>query len=174
MLGRQAEFPEAVGAPGRVVPKRPAGLSVSPITRSETHLDVSVEESGPVRADEFGLVRVEEFGPTDADEDVVQEAEELEHVPAPILPSKAEVKSHNVSHLPFRSWCSACVRGRGLSRGHRKVDTKTEEQNIYLLSLWITGSSGNRKTEHMTHFQCSLCGIARVNASGVTRCRQRV
>ena len=70
MLGRQAEFPEAVGAPGRVVPKRPAGLSVSPITRSETNLDVSVEESGPVRADEFGPVRVDEFGPTDADEDV--------------------------------------------------------------------------------------------------------
>ena len=32
---------------GQVVPKRAAGLSVSPITRSETNLDVSVEESGP-------------------------------------------------------------------------------------------------------------------------------
>ena len=80
MLGRQTEFTEAVGAPGQVVPKRPAGLSVSPITRSETSLDVNVEERGPVRADEFDE-RVHEFGPTDADEDVVQEAEELKHVP---------------------------------------------------------------------------------------------
>ena len=66
-------------------------------------MDVSVEESGPVS--------VEEFGPASFDEDVVQEAEELKHVPAPVLPSNAEVESHNVSRLPFRSWCSACVRG---------------------------------------------------------------
>ena len=58
---------------------------------------------------------------------MVQEAEELKPVPAPVLPSKAEVESHNVSHLPFRSWCSACVRGRGLPLGHRRVDTKTKE-----------------------------------------------
>ena len=35
LLGRQTEFTEAVGAPGQVVPKRPPGLSVSPISRSE-------------------------------------------------------------------------------------------------------------------------------------------
>ena len=43
-----------------------------------------------------------------------------------VLPSEAEVEAHNVSHLPFRSWCSACVRGRGLSLGHRRVDAKTK------------------------------------------------
>ena len=88
VLGRQTEFPEAFGAPGQVVPKRPAGSSVSPITRSETNLGVNVEESGPVRADEFGPERGDEFGPTDADEDVVQEAEELKHVLAPFCPPK--------------------------------------------------------------------------------------
>ena len=80
-----------------------------------------------MRADDFGPVRVGEFGPTSAEEGVVQEAAELKHVPAPVVPSKAEVEAHNVSHLPLRCWCSACVRGRGLSLGHRKVDTKTKE-----------------------------------------------
>ena len=92
------------------MPTRPAGLSVRPITRSETNLDVNVEESGPVRADEFDPERVGEFGPTDADEDVVQEAEELKHVPGAILPSNAGVESHTVARLPFRSWCSAWPR----------------------------------------------------------------
>ena len=119
MLGRLTEFTEAVGVFGRVVPKRPAGLPVSPVINSETTMDVSVEESGPVS--------VEEFSPTSADEDVVQEAEQLKHVPASVLPSKAEVESHNVSHLSFRSWCSSCVRDRGLSLGHPKVDMKTKE-----------------------------------------------
>ena len=105
MFGRQTEFKETVGAPGQVVPKRPAGLSVSPISRSETSLD----EFDPERADEFDpqrsvrqmLMRMWV---------VVQEAEELKHVAAPILPSNAEGESHSVSHLPLRSWCSACVR----------------------------------------------------------------
>ena len=54
----------------------------------------------------------EASGPASVDEDVVQEAEELKYVPAPVLPSKEEVEAHNVSHLPFRSWCSACVEGK--------------------------------------------------------------
>ena len=108
--------------------ERPAGLPVSPVTSAETNMDVSVEESGPAS--------VEEFGPTDADEDVVQEAEELKHVPAPVLPARAEVESHNVSHLPFRSWCSVCVRGRGLSLGHRKVDAEMmEAEEIPIVSV---------------------------------------
>ena len=61
------------------------------------------------------------------DADMTQEAEELKSVPAPVLPSKEEVEAHNFSHLPFRSWCSACVRGRGLSLGHHKVDAKTKK-----------------------------------------------
>ena len=55
------------------------------------------------------------------------ETEELKPVPAPVLLTKAEAEAHNVSHLPFRGWCSACVRGRGLSLGHRKFDMKTKE-----------------------------------------------
>ena len=113
-------------------------------------------------------MRADDFGPTDADEDVAQKAEELKYVPAAILPSKAEVESHSVSHLQFRIWCPACVRGRGFSLGHRKIDTKTKEAE-QIPTVWITGSLCNLKTEHMTHFQCSSCEIARVKASGVTR-----
>ena len=70
-------------------------------------------------------------------EDAIQEAEELKHgsLPAPVLSSKAEVEAHTVSHLPFRSWCSACVRGCGLSLGHSEVDTKTETEQIPTISV---------------------------------------
>ena len=50
---------------------------------------------------------------------------------------------------------------------------KRRRQNRYRLSLWITGSLGKQKTEHMTDFQYSSCEIAGAKASGVTRCRQR-
>ena len=120
VLVRQTQFTEAFGAFGQAVTKPPGGLPVSPATNSEANMDVSVEDTG--------LVSVEEFGPTSADEDVVQEADELKHVPAPVFPSKAEVIPQ-FYHVPFRSWCAACVRGcgRGRSLGHRNVDMKRKE-----------------------------------------------
>ena len=88
---------------------------------------------------------------------MVQEADELKHLPAPILPSEAEVEAHNVSHLPFRSWCSACVRGRGPSLGLRRVVAKKKGGRTDTDCLCgILGSLGNRKTEHMTHSQYLL------------------
>ena len=39
----------------------------------------------------------------------------------PILPKKAEVQAHEMTHLPFRNWCRHCVSGRGMERPHRQV-----------------------------------------------------
>jgi hypothetical protein len=37
------------------------------------------------------------------------------------LPSEEEVKDHYLSgHVPYRSWCPHCIKGRGKERGHRK------------------------------------------------------
>ena len=82
---------------------------VSPVTSTEESCPVHADGSGPVRAD---AVRADGF----TDEEKVQKAEELRHVPAPALPSEGEVEAHNVSHLPFRSWWSACVNWTSLPR----------------------------------------------------------
>ena len=123
----------------------------------------SAEESGPVRAGESGPVRADEF----ADEDMVQEAEELRHVLPPVLPSGAEVEAHNVSHLPFRSWCSACAfEAEDFRSVIAELMRKQRRQNRSRQFRWTTGSSGNQKVEHMTRSQCSLCEIAKVKAFG--------
>ena len=36
----------------------------------------------------------------------------------PKRPSKAEVDEHMLSHLPYRSWCAHCVRGKAKSKRH--------------------------------------------------------
>ena len=166
VLGRQSKFTKAVSIFGRVAPKRAASLPVSPVTSAETNMVVSVEESGPVS--------VEEFGSANFDEDVVQEAEELKHfllqfcLPKPklnytmFLICHSEVGALRVSvaedfHLVIA-----------------KMTRKRRRQNRFRLSLWITGSSGNRKTEHTIRSHCSSCGIARVKVSGVIKCRRRV
>lgn len=37
------------------------------------------------------------------------------------LPTEQEVEEHNLTHLPYRSWCAHCVRGRGEANPHRRI-----------------------------------------------------
>ena len=39
----------------------------------------------------------------------------------PKLPGEAEIREHQLTHLPFRSWCRHCVRGRGKDLPHKKL-----------------------------------------------------
>ena len=39
----------------------------------------------------------------------------------PRRPSLAEVELHNLTHIPYRNWCSVCVRCRGKDLDHRRA-----------------------------------------------------
>ena len=40
----------------------------------------------------------------------------------PVLPTQSEIDEHMKTHLPYRSWCSHCVRGRGQAADHRQQE----------------------------------------------------
>ena len=81
-------------------------------------------EESPVRPDvvsgeeEFRDIELE----VDKEEDEALEPRVLRD---PGAPTEAEVERHNVTHLPFRSWCPACVEGKARDKPHRK----SEEQD---------------------------------------------
>ena len=54
---------------------------------------------------------------------------------APLRPTRAMIESHEVAHLPFRSWCSACVRARAQAQAHWAQTRMPEEQAIPLISI---------------------------------------
>ena len=58
-------------------------------------------------------------------EEMEEEQETGRRVPRraqnPKLPSPAEVAEHQLTHLPFRSWCRHCVRGCGQAEPHRQA-----------------------------------------------------
>ena len=59
-------------------------------------------------------------------------------------PSKEEVANHNVTHLPYRSWCRHCVRGKAKRRAHRKRIRK-ERGGVPVISIdyaWLSGKKG--------------------------------
>ena len=38
---------------------------------------------------------------------------------SPPVPSKREREEHEILHMPYRSWCDCCVRGRGVDSPHQ-------------------------------------------------------
>ena len=46
------------------------------------------------------------------------EAVRVKVISSPSPPSRQELLEHNISHLPFRSWCSHCVAGKAKANRH--------------------------------------------------------
>ena len=46
---------------------------------------------------------------------------------SPGCPTHEEIEHHNVTHLPYRSWCPVCVQARGKEDDHRRNKKKPEE-----------------------------------------------
>ena len=75
----------------------------------------------------------------DADDEYVDgDAEEgrvARGMPSPIVVSKQEKEQHELTHLPFRSWCSHCVRGRARNMMHKRDQSKEERSNVPRVSM---------------------------------------
>ena len=63
----------------------------------------------------------------------------------PYTPTKAEVYEHEVTHLPYRTWCKHCVKGRGVSTPHRQG--KKEEKIGITISIDYCFMSGEMDAE---------------------------
>ena len=49
--------------------------------------------------------------------------------PSPCSPTRAEREAHEATHLPYRSWCEECVRGRANNPQHRRRAPGAEEEH---------------------------------------------
>ena len=99
---------------GRIVNKR-TGHEI-PIFRSHGVFNLKAEVLGPT-AMQHQIMSV-----TDQDHDETDESQAAKPLPQPRKPSPEEVAAHELTHLPYRSWCSHCVRGRGRADDHRPSD----------------------------------------------------
>jgi hypothetical protein len=60
----------------------------------------------------------------------------------PIRPTQEMVEQHEVTHIPFRNWCSACVRGRAKSLGHYKSDKEEDQSPTISVDYGFFGREG--------------------------------
>ena len=54
----------------------------------------------------------------------------------PRVPTQAEVDEHNMTHLPYRSWCTHCVRGCGEAHPHHKSGDEERQRCTWTIALW--------------------------------------
>ena len=60
----------------------------------------------------------------DVDEDIV--CQPAAPLPEPVVPTASQIAAHNITHLPYRSWCPYCVAARRPNSRHLR--SKTEDQ----------------------------------------------
>ena len=60
----------------------------------------------------------------------MEEGQKAKALYKPSLPSAQEIDQHNVSHLPYRSWCPHCVKGKRKGKAHFRKKVKEEEERL--------------------------------------------
>ena len=102
-------------------PIRP--LPFSDVADGELLCPLCDVQEGWERPEESGLA-LDQSGVVDATDgiDEVDEAGKIVQLPrglpAPTLPSKSEIELHNLTHIPYRSWCPHCVAARRKNDPH--------------------------------------------------------
>ena len=77
--------------------------------------------------------------------EVCEESRVPKRMQNPMLPSKAEREMHELTHVPFRSWCEHCVRGRGESVRHEAGKEMPEQTEVHMDFFFIGDEDQNEK-----------------------------
>ena len=84
-------------------------------------------------AETQGLELPEETGGIEGDEQM--EAVEVKARRPPREPTEAEWIKHEATHIPYRSWCQQCVRGRGRCKPHHRRTEADPENAVPKVSM---------------------------------------
>ena len=55
------------------------------------------------------------------EDDLVDNANPAKTLTTPPQPTEAERELHNLTHMPFRSWCKICVQAKARKNYHKQV-----------------------------------------------------
>jgi len=104
-----------------------------------------------------------------ANEDEVQEeVQQHRRLGNPVLPSQKEIDEHNVTHLPYRSWCPWCNMGRGVCTPHYSQNTESTVPRVGLDYFYLTQGEVKLRNE-LTEDEVKTLEEER-NDGGVVKC----
>ena len=68
--------------------------------------------------------------------------------PVPHEPSEFEKQKHHLTHIPFQSWCTPCVKGKAQAESHKRTERISEDSELpviqcdYLVLKDVAGTGG--------------------------------
>ena len=66
------------------------------------------------------------------------------------MPSQEEVEKHNLTHLPYRSWCKHCVMGKSKGQHHCKSSKKRSVPVVSIDYMFMSDNQGEGEEKGMT------------------------
>ena len=66
-------------------------------------------------------------------------------------PTESEVERQNVTHMPFRSWCAACVEEKARDEHHQKVEGQVDKEVPDIVFDMFLGVRGRGHCRHSSH-----------------------
>jgi hypothetical protein len=91
----------------------------------------------------------ETMEPTGGDEELMQEGKPIKILRGPVKPTKLEIEEHQHNHIPFRSWCPHCMRGKSKASGHRSSTQMREKAIVSLDYAFLGVSKGTSREERL-------------------------
>ena len=71
-------------------------------------------------------------GVAEAEQDEDEETRRIATKKAPAAPTAAEIREHNINHLPYRQWCKHCVAGRRRDDRHVGREEESGRSEIHV------------------------------------------
>ena len=99
-----------------------AGTSVTGYTAAENN-----ERISPVEQNDNEIARGVHWLEKAKDEEEENERR-MKQIKDPGQPTQEEVDEHELTHCPFKSWCSHCVRGKAAEDPHRRKKSAEKDQ----------------------------------------------
>ncbi len=88
-------------------------------------------------------------------EDMPEEAAKPKALRKPTEPTAEERRQHEIGHLPYRSWCPACVKGRKKDRDHHPRPEEDRSIRSLHLDFFFLGD-GDAVGEEASTYPCVL------------------
>ena len=107
----------------------------NPVSPVEEEIVETEGEEAEEAEDEDVLKLKEEVGR----KAVVEDKRELRKLGDARKPSTEEVEEHELTHIPYRNWCSVCVRCRGKDLDHRKAVDEERGVSEYAFDYCFPG-----------------------------------
>ena len=151
-------------------------MFVSPILEGDaSECSVQGGESNQQPLGQRGVSEDDSSSSSSNEEENESEAIAVRSAPKPTQPSKAEMDEHMLSHLPFRSWCAHCVKGKSKSKRHPYAAHSSDHElptvtidYMFLNSESSSSDDGSMPTLVVKDILSPYCGTAAAKSSPVS------